>query len=228
MAKNRMVNTSFWDDSYIATLSVPEKLLFLYLITNALTNVMGVYEIRVARMALDTGIEESSVERILKNFQAHGKITHINGWVIVHNFENHQTLRGDLIDKAKRDLVKKIPEKVYKAYASPLQGVSADTSVSESVSVSNNKYSDEIKIVSNRYTALINEKAKLTDGANRKIQSRLKNYSKEQLAEAMSKFSQDRWQMKHNAHRGMAWFFHSDDRIEQYINLKPRKGMVVV
>ena len=35
-----------------------------------------------------------------------------------------------------------------------------------------------------------------------------------------SNFSQEDWWMENNSHRGLAWFFHSDDRIDQFINLK--------
>lgn len=73
------------------------------------------------------------------------------------------------------------------------------------------------------YQSGINGRARLTDGARKKIQSRLKSYQEPDLVKAIVNFSKDRWQMKHNAHRGIAWFFHTDDRVEQYINLKERK-----
>ena len=34
-------------------------------------------------------------------------------------------------------------------------------------------------------------------------------------------FSRDNWWMTHNAHRGVAWFFNSEDRIDQFLNLEP-------
>jgi len=49
MAKNRYINTKFWDDPFIAELSIKEKLLYLYLITNPLTNAAGIYEISKIR-----------------------------------------------------------------------------------------------------------------------------------------------------------------------------------
>ncbi len=45
MAKYRVVNTRFWDDAYVAELSPNEKLIFLYLLTNALTTIGGIYEL---------------------------------------------------------------------------------------------------------------------------------------------------------------------------------------
>ncbi len=60
LAKQRIVNTKFWDDSYITRLTPTEKLLFLYLITNPLTNISGVYELPLKRVAFDTGFSSAT------------------------------------------------------------------------------------------------------------------------------------------------------------------------
>lgn len=140
MAKNRMVNTDFWEDTWVATLTPIERLLFLYLITNPRTNILGVYEIRLARIALDVGVEESSVERILSKFQASGRVTYMKGWMIVHNFERHQTLSGSSIEEAKKALAKSIPDDVYRARIHPVQTLpNLPSSLVKSKSLSNQK-----------------------------------------------------------------------------------------
>ena len=92
VAKQRIVNTKFWDDSYIAGLSPLEKLVFLYLITNPLTNISGVYELPLKRAAFDVGLSGKDMEVIFKKFEADGKIARAAGWVGVVNFVKHQTL----------------------------------------------------------------------------------------------------------------------------------------
>lgn len=92
VAKQRIVNTKFWDDSYIAGLTPLEKLLFLYLITNPLTNISGVYELPVRRAAFDVGLSIEEVEKAFGRFEADGKMARFNGWVGVTNFIKHQTL----------------------------------------------------------------------------------------------------------------------------------------
>lgn len=92
MAKQRIVNTKFWDDSYIAGLAPLEKLLFLYLITNPLTNISGVYELPLKRAAFDVGSPIVDVERILRKFEMDGRIRRLGGWVGVVNFIKHQAL----------------------------------------------------------------------------------------------------------------------------------------
>lgn len=90
MAKERMVNTKFWDDTYIVNLDPIEKLLFLYFITNPLTNISGVYEIQLRRIAFDTGIDKDMVQKIIERFSRDNKIFYEEGWVGIKNFAKHQ------------------------------------------------------------------------------------------------------------------------------------------
>ncbi len=92
VAKQRIVNTKFWDDSYITRLSPTEKLLFLYLITNPLTNISGVYELPLKRVAFDTGISADRVDAIFKKLENDGKLIVTDGWIGVVNFIKHQSL----------------------------------------------------------------------------------------------------------------------------------------
>ena len=92
MAKQRIVNTKFWDDSYILNLKPIEKLVFLYLLTNPLTNISGVYELPLERVAFDTGILREKIEAIFQRFEQDRKIVRLKGWVGIVNFIKHQTL----------------------------------------------------------------------------------------------------------------------------------------
>lgn len=104
MAKHRLVNTRFWDDSYIVTLTPSEKLLFLYLLTNSLTNISGVYELpTLNRVVLDTGLAQETIDGIIRKFELDGKIIYRAGWIAIRNWIKHQTLnpkvkRGILLE----------------------------------------------------------------------------------------------------------------------------------
>lgn len=74
------------------------------------------------------------------------------------------------------------------------------------------------------YRQAIQPRARFLPSARDKIKRRLDTYTLPELLQAVSNFAADAWYMQHNAHRGAAWFFHSDDRIEQFINLVPRKA----
>ena len=56
--------------------------------------------------------------------------------------------------------------------------------------------------------------------AKNKIKQRLKDFTIEDLLKAIDNFSRNDWWIKNNSHRGIAWFFHTSDRIEQFLNLE--------
>ncbi len=74
VAKQRIINTKFWNDSYIAGLSPPEKVVILYLITNPLTNISGVYELPPRRAPFDVGIADEEMAVVFMKFEADGKL----------------------------------------------------------------------------------------------------------------------------------------------------------
>lgn len=92
MAKQRFINTHFWDDSYIIELDSTEKLLFLYILTNPLTTICGAYEITLRRIAFDTGIDKDMILRILARFEKADKVIYKDGWLLITNFIKNQSL----------------------------------------------------------------------------------------------------------------------------------------
>lgn len=92
MAKNRYINTAFWDDDYTGNLDPSEKLLFLYLLTNPVANIAGIYELQLRRISFDTGFDQEMVKKILARFEHDQKVYYELGWVIIKNFIRHQTL----------------------------------------------------------------------------------------------------------------------------------------
>lgn len=83
----------------------------------------------------------------------------------------------------------------------------------------------DVAAIFEAYRKAVQPHARFLPEARAKIQQRLKTFSPEDLQDAIAHFAADAWQMSHNAHRGASWFFKSDQRIEEYLNLKrvPRK-----
>lgn len=106
-----MVNTKFWDDNYVIKLDPTEKLLFLYFLTNPLTDASGVYEIAIKRVAFDTGIDQDMVSQILGRFGEGGKIFYLDGWIYIKNFSRHQVTNENMMKGVQRSL-KQIPTKI--------------------------------------------------------------------------------------------------------------------
>lgn len=63
----------------------------------------------------------------------------------------------------------------------------------------------------------------VTPNAKNKIFKRLEIFSEEEILKAIDNFSKDSWWMRHNAHRGIAWFFHNSDRIQLFLDMTEKK-----
>ena len=110
MSKKRYVETSFWDDYYISDLDPSEKLLFLYLLTNPATNIAGVYQILVKRIAADTGFDSDMVRKIMARFEEDEKMVYKDGWLVLINFIKHQKTGGPSVQKGIERSIKNAPE----------------------------------------------------------------------------------------------------------------------
>lgn len=114
MAKKlRSVNTYFWDDSFVQGLSPNSKLLFLYLLTNSLTNVLGIYEITLKRIVFDTGLTELSISKSFEDFGRLKKVYFIDNYIVLPNFLKNQSMNNNMKTGAVNvynELPKKITE----------------------------------------------------------------------------------------------------------------------
>jgi hypothetical protein len=92
VANFRYVNTMIWDDEWFTDLDALEQHLFIYLLTNSYTNLAGVYQISMKKIAFETGMDQEKVKKILARFAADGKVFYEVGWVIMKNWQKHQKL----------------------------------------------------------------------------------------------------------------------------------------
>lgn len=97
-----MIRDSFWTDSYIEKLTPDEKLVFLYLLTNPLANIAGIYEIRTKRIGFETGYDIEVIENILNRFVRDKKLLRHNDWICLTNHIKNQSLNPSVIEGCKR------------------------------------------------------------------------------------------------------------------------------
>ena len=91
MATQRYISTSFWTDKWIRELDPSERYLYMYLLTNAQTNIAGVYSITLDRMAFDTGYDERVLKPMLDRFAKRGKAFFVEDeWIVIPNWTKHQ------------------------------------------------------------------------------------------------------------------------------------------
>jgi len=109
-----MIRDSFWTDTYVEKLTPDEKLLFIYLLTNPLCNVAGVYEIRAKRIGFETGYDVEVVETILKRFERDKKILRFEDWIVVVNHIKNQSLNPSIIQGCER-IFNELPQGITQA-----------------------------------------------------------------------------------------------------------------
>lgn len=88
MSTQRLINTKFWSDTFVQTLSSNERYLFLYFLTNEHTNIAGLYEISMGTIVFETNTKEEEIIRILKKLNP--RVVYFQEYVLIKNFHKHQ------------------------------------------------------------------------------------------------------------------------------------------
>ena len=96
MSKLRSISTAFWSDPFIEDLTPSQKLLFVYLITNEKTNMLGIYESSIRKMSFETGIKKDDIEKALKEFEDKNKVKYSNNYVVLINYMKHQNYNTNM------------------------------------------------------------------------------------------------------------------------------------
>lgn len=129
MAKQRVVNTRFWDDDYVMELDPAAKLLFLYLITNPLTDLCGAYQITVRRMVFDTGLKPGKITAILEQFRLDAKMLFRDGWIVIANFGKHQQGNSPNVIKGAARSLSACPDWIKQTLSKGFQAASIENTL---------------------------------------------------------------------------------------------------
>jgi hypothetical protein len=111
MGKLRSISTSFWSDPFIEELTPSEKLLFVYLISNEKTNMLGIYEVSIRKISFETGIDKATVEKGFKEFERLGKIKRYGNYIVLVNYMKHQNYNTNM-KKAAIDIYNLLPNQL--------------------------------------------------------------------------------------------------------------------
>jgi hypothetical protein len=142
MNKNRYINTKFWDDDYIGELNPHEKLVFIYLLTNANTNIAGVYEITIKKISWDTAIDREEIKQILNKFVNDCKIEKHGDYVVLINFFKHQDYKGKRLVGADQ-IIRSLPKDVKELQSVKMMQENIDTLSQKDDTVSENEDKNE-------------------------------------------------------------------------------------
>jgi hypothetical protein len=123
MAKQRVVNTRFWNDPWVMEeLNPLDKLLFLYFLTNDQTNLSGIYEISHRVICFETGIEKETLTKAMIP-RLGPKVFYEDGWIIIPNFPKHQNTENPKIMAGIQRELALVPDEIYEkaiAYGYPI------------------------------------------------------------------------------------------------------------
>ncbi len=111
MSKLRSVSTAFWSDPFIEELTPQQKLLFLYLITNEKTNMLGIYEASIKKISFETGLKDSDILMFFKICEQKSKIKYIGNYVVLMNFARHQNYNINM-KKSAIDVYNSLPKEL--------------------------------------------------------------------------------------------------------------------
>ncbi len=89
MADYRQIHTSIWRDEWFLELAPEEKLLFIYLFSNASASLSGLYKLSLKVMAFDTRLNEDYIQDALNRFSQAGKVHYQDGVVWVVNMRRY-------------------------------------------------------------------------------------------------------------------------------------------
>lgn len=107
-----MIKDSFWTDSYVENLDPVEKLLFIYLLTNPLCNIAGIYQIQTKRIAFEIGIDKEMVEKLLDRLQNDEKIIRHHDWLLIVNHAKHQSFKNPNVTAGIKRIIEELPDEV--------------------------------------------------------------------------------------------------------------------
>lgn len=96
MDVRRSINTRIWCDEWFEELTPSQKLLWLYLLTNQLTNMLGVYEISFKKISFETGLNSDTITKAFEGFERDGKAFYFNGFVVLINWLKNQSLNTNM------------------------------------------------------------------------------------------------------------------------------------
>lgn len=123
MATQRYISTSFWTDKWIRQLDPSERYLYLYFLTNPQTNIAGIYQITLDRIAFDTGYDERTLRPMIERFQKARKAFYIDDeWIVIPAWPKHQKItkskNGEKENNTKKGIdriLRDLPDGIWEA-----------------------------------------------------------------------------------------------------------------
>lgn len=103
MAEYRPIKTKIWQDAWFRGLSPEEKVVWLFILTNDLVHISGIYELPLELIGVFTGVENYQI--IVDKFVDNGKIEYRDGYIFLKNYLKHQTKQIKAQDNITKSII---------------------------------------------------------------------------------------------------------------------------
>ena len=104
MSKQRIIKDEIWDDEWFYDLDPVEKLVWIFLLTNARCNIAGVYKLNYKWAARMIGLDLDIFQKIINRFVRDERLFLLEDWVVIKNFTKHQAKNPSVIAGIKRTI----------------------------------------------------------------------------------------------------------------------------
>lgn len=74
MTMYKQIQEKFWQSEFVLNLKPEERYFYMYLITNTMTTLCGIYKFSIKLAELETGLAPEVIEKHLRTFESHGKL----------------------------------------------------------------------------------------------------------------------------------------------------------
>jgi hypothetical protein len=97
MANFRQVHTKIWKDDWFLDLQAEHKLFFIYLFTNEMASISGIYELSQRVMSFESGLTQKEIQAAFQEFQKAGKAYYDDGVVWIANLRKYHETSSNLV-----------------------------------------------------------------------------------------------------------------------------------
>lgn len=121
MTINKQIQEKFWQNDFVLELKPEERYFYMYLITNTMTTLCGIYKFSLKLAELETGLAPEVIEKHLRTFESYGKVAiskttkeiMIVNW-FKHNFKGNKrtiaSINKELKDVKDKEFLKQLYE----------------------------------------------------------------------------------------------------------------------
>ena len=114
--KTRIIQTKFWMDDFVSSLTSLEKLIFNYYLTNDKVNIIHCYECPDTYVLVATGVSRGVLEGCKQKLSSANKVKFYKGYVHLVNADRYEKYTGGDNDTAKEKLLSEMSSDVLDWY----------------------------------------------------------------------------------------------------------------